>query len=252
MKKMRIIAISNQKGGVGKTSTAQNIGAGLFFTKFKVLLVDLDPQGNLTIASGIEAPEKTIAGVLNDETPIQEAIVKTSTYDLIPADFHLNGIQRNPDDIGQEFKLMEELQKVKKLYDIIIIDCPPDLHLLTVMALTAADSVLIPMQPKHFSKIGLDQLMLTIDVVHNRLNRHLKIAGILFTLYDSRIKASETIMQEVREKYSDYVMESKIRVNTAIDKAQQAGQDIFTYDSCSNAANDYVDTIKELLADKRI
>lgn len=249
---MRIISISNQKGGVGKTTTAQNLGAGFTLTNARTLLVDLDPQGNLTAASGIHEPDKTITDVLLDSAEVKDVIVHCPSYDLVPADFRLGGVSRNPDEPGQEFKLLEKLKSVQDLYDIVVIDCPPDLHILTIMALTASDRVLIPLQAKYFSKAGLEQLLKTIEVAKTRLNHHLEVMGILFTMYDARLKTSLKTMEELEALYPNLVLKTRIRTASVIDRAQQANKDIFEYDSSTKAAKDYADLVKELFSSGKV
>lgn len=240
----RVIAIANQKGGVGKTTTSINLSACLAEAGKKVLTIDIDPQGNSTSGLGIEktALSKTVYNVLLKEIPITAAILKTGVngLDILPSNVELAGSEIELiGEESREYILKTELETVKHNYDYIIIDCPPALSLLTINALTAADSVLVPIQCEYYALEGLSQLMHTIGLVTKRLNKELKIEGVVFTMYDARTNLSLLVVEEVKKHLSNYVYRSIIPRNVRLSEAPSHGMPITLYDDRSKGAESY-------------
>lgn len=243
-----IIAIANHKGGVGKTTSTQNIGAALSTKGKKVLLVDLDPQGNLSDAFGHDEVEISIYDALLEkaELPIIP-IVKNldlvpSSLDLSVAEIELSG------KTGREYVLKDLIDKVANNYDYILIDCPPSLGLLTINALTACKEVYIPLDAQYFSMKGLDKLIFIINQIKKRLNKTVEITGVFLTQFDSRVVVNKNIAEMVESSFQKKVFKSRIRRNVALVEAPIENQDIFTYAPKSNGAKDYLDLAKEILA----
>ena len=249
----KIIAISNQKGGVGKTTTAINLSRGLSYLQKKVLLVDFDSQGNAT--NGLSALKDknnpTVYSVIMEGYPIQDAIIHKDkpNLDILPSGIHLAGADLEMDKLGngKEELLKNALEPIRDLYDYIIIDCPPSLGLLNTNALTAADSVLIPVQCEYYALEGVTQLLMTIRLVQKTSNPSLKIEGILMTMFDIRTRLSVEVSQDVRQTFGKLVYQNSIPQNVKLAEAPSRNQSIFEYDDKSSGAKAYGDFTKEFL-----
>ncbi len=248
----RIVAVANQKGGVGKTTTAVNLSAALAQLGEKVLLLDIDPQGNAT--SGIGLQKKKIKGCIYDalinELPLERVVIASqwANLDVIPATIQLAGaeIELVP-TVSREVKLKQALEPLQNRYSFIIIDCPPSLGLLTLNALTAASGILIPIQCEYYALEGLGQLMNTISLVRKHLNESLQIEGVVLTMYDSRTNLSEQVSAEVRDYFKEYVYDTVIPRNVRLSEAPSYGVHILEYDSRSKGAELYLALAREVL-----
>ncbi len=250
----KVIAVANQKGGVGKTTTAVNVAAYLATFGKLTLLIDIDPQSNATSSLGIEpGSEKTIYEVLLGKISAQEAIVSFSDpylnfLELIPAKIELVGSEYELIEFqGRERILRKAIEGLRNKYDYILIDCPPSLGLLTVNALTAADSVLIPVQCEYLPLEGLGQLLNTIKIVKERLNPKLDIEGVLLTMYDSRLRLSNEVAEEIKKYFRDRVFEAKIPRNIKLSEAPSHGKPILLYDAKSPGAISYAKVAEEII-----
>lgn len=249
----RVIAVSNQKGGVGKTTTAINLAAGLSQAGQKVLLVDFDSQGNASqgVSAITGADQPTIYSILMEGMPAREAIISSEAngFDVLPANMTLAGADLEMDKLpaGKEQLLKNALDPVRKDYDVILIDCPPSLGLLNTNALTAADSVLIPVQCEYYALEGITQLLITIRLVQHTSNPHLKIEGILMTMYDIRTRLSVEVAQEVRQTFGRLVYQTSIPRNVKLSEAPSRGLSIFSYDPKSAGARKYKDLTAEIM-----
>ena len=248
----KIISVANQKGGVGKTTTTINLAAALGESGKKVLVIDMDPQGNTTSGIGIEKNEveNTVYELILGECSIQECIQKNvlSNVSLIPA--NVNFAAAEVELIGiekQEYILKKELDWVKDQYDYILIDCPPSLSTLTVNALTASDSVLVPIQCEYYALEGLSQLIHTINLIKERLNNGISIEGVVFTMYDSRTNLSAQVVENVKANFAYHVFDTVIPRNTRLAEAPSFGMPILTYDPKATGSDAYRSLAKELI-----
>jgi len=249
----KIIALTNQKGGVGKTTSAVNIAASLAVSEIRTLLIDMDPQANTTtgISEIIEKrAENTIYDTLVDEIPIKDTITKTtfnyldailSTKDLVGAEIELVSV------IARELELKKALAKVKRKYDYIIIDCPPSLGLLTLNSLTAANALIIPIQAEYYALEGLGQLLNTIRLVQQHLNKNLKIAGVLITMFDGRLNLSKQVLGEVKGYFGDKLYNTVIHRNVRLGEAPSFGKPALLYDANSVGSQDYMTLVEEII-----
>jgi len=247
----RVIAVANQKGGVGKTTTAINLSACLAGAGFKTLLLDIDPQANATSGLGLDPRQVTrsIYHVLMDGVPLSEVIVPTNMehLSLVPSNSDLVGAEVEMVSlIARETKLRFALQSIRDQYNYIIIDCPPSLGLITLNALTACDSILIPIQCEYYALEGLGQLLETITLVRDNLNSVLQIEGILLTMQDKRIRLSEQVISEVRSFFQGRVYNTTIPRNVRLSEAPSFGKPIILYDAKSAGAKAYVKLAKEV------
>jgi len=249
----KVISIANQKGGVGKTTTSVNLGACLAHIGKKVLLVDIDPQGNATSGMGVEKADvnQCVYNVLVDDVDVKQVILPTSeeNFDIIPATIQLAGaeIELVP-TISREVRLKRALDTVKNQYDYILIDCPPSLGLLTLNSLTASDSIIIPVQCEYYALEGLSQLLSTVRLVQKHLNKNLAIEGVLLTMLDARTNLGLQVIEEVKKYFQDRVYKSIIPRNVRLSEAPSHGKPIITYDPKSRGAEVYLELAKEVIA----
>lgn len=248
----KIIAIANQKGGVGKTTTAINLAASLAVLEYKTLLVDADPQANST--SGVGFDPKTVKTsiyecIINDVSP-RDIILETKTpnLSLLPSHIDLVGAEIEMIQLANREQMMKQvLDKVANEFDFIIVDCSPSLGLITINALTAADSVIIPVQCEYFALEGLGKLLNTIKIVQTRLNTDLAIEGILLTMYDMRLRLSNQVVEEVKTHFQDLVFDTIIQRNTKLGEAPSFGESIIMHDATSKGAINYLNLAREIL-----
>jgi chromosome partitioning protein len=248
----RVISVSNQKGGVGKTTTAVNLSAFLAERGKRVLLVDIDPQANAGYGLGINAEEMdtTIYEVLIGRIPVRDAVFKTDIDNLylVPSNIHLSGAQVDLLEMeGKEFILRKAIQPIRGEYDFIFIDCPPSLGILTLNSLAAADTVMIPLQCEYYALEGLSQLLRIISMVQESLNRGLKIEGVVLTMFDSRTNLSQQVVSDVKEFFKDKVFTSIIPRNVRLSEAPSFGKPIGKYDRHCAGSERYESLAEEVL-----
>jgi chromosome partitioning protein len=247
----KVVAIANQKGGVGKTTTGINLAASLVKTRRRVLLIDLDPQGNATMGSGVDK-ERANGGsyevVLGLDTIEHVRVATAGGYDLVPANSHLSGAEVELIELDRrERRLRAAIEGVRGQYDYILIDCPPSLNLLTVNALTAADSIMIPMQCEYYALEGLTALMNTVRKVREALNPRLQIEGLLRTMFDPRNNLDNEVSAQLREHFGDKLYRTIIPRNVRLAEAPSHGKPVITYDMQSKGAQAYLALAGEIL-----
>ncbi len=248
----RAIAIANQKGGVGKTTTAINLSSCLAEAGKKVLVIDMDPQGNCTSGFGINKNEieNTLYELIIGDCTLRESIMEIEGIDnirIIPSNVNLAGAEIDLLDLNdREYILKNEIDYVRDDFDFIIIDCPPSLNMLTVNALTTADTVLVPIQCEYYALEGISQLMNTIELIHDRLNEKLQLEGVVFTMYDARTNLSSDVVTNVKENLDTHIYNSVIPRNVRLAEAPSNGMPINIYDSSSTGAKSYRSLAKEV------
>lgn len=247
----KTIAIANQKGGVGKTTSSVNIAASLAALEKNVLLIDMDPQSNASTGLGFDTKEleNTIYEVLVDKINPNEVVLKTEMpfLDLLPSHINLVGAEIELVNVEhRESSLKEIIKKIKKKYDYIIVDCPPSLGLLTLNALTAADTVLIPVQCEYYALDGLGQLLNTISIVRNHLNPNLELEGVLLTMYDRRLRLANQVVEEVKNHFGDKVFKTIITRNVRLSESPSHGKPVILYDILSAGSQNYISLAKEI------
>lgn len=247
-----VLAVANQKGGVGKTTTAINLAAALAMARHKVLLVDLDPQANATSGLGIEHKQldRHVYHVLVGTAGVEEAIVETGikSLSLLPASRDLTGAEVElPETKEWEYALADKLRPIVGQYEVVLIDCPPSLGRLTVNAMVAADGVLVPMQTEYYAMEGLTELLATVDSIRAAFNPNLALAGIVLTLYDARTNLARQVEQEIRSHFGELVFETVVPRNVRLAEAPSYGQPVMLYDIRSSGAGAYLNLSRELL-----
>ena len=240
----RIITITKQKGGVGKTTTAINLAACLAEAGQKVMLVDFDPQGNASSGLGLEREDfdKTVYDMLIEEEPVEECIINEiqPNLDILPSDMNLAGAEIEFQEVEDKEKLLSNcLNQVRDTYDFILIDCPPSLNILTINALTAADTVLVPIQCEYYALEGLNQVLKTVDLVKRKLNPGLELEGVVFTMYDARTNLSLEVVESVKSSLNRTIYKTIIPRNVRLAEAPSHGMSINFYDSRSTGAESY-------------
>lgn len=248
----RTIAIANQKGGVGKTTTAINLSACLAEKGKKVLAVDMDPQGNMTSGLGVDkdSVENTIYNLIIGESKMEEVLIKNvlENLDIIPTNIDLSGAEIELLDVEEkEYIVRNEIDKIKDNYDFIIIDCPPSLSMLTINAMTTADSVLVPIQCEYYALEGLSQLIHTVELVRDRLNPKLTIEGVVFTMYDARTNLSLQVVENVKDNLEQTIYKTIIPRNIRLAEAPSYGIPINKYDPKSAGAESYLRLADEVI-----
>jgi chromosome partitioning protein len=248
----KVISIANQKGGVGKTTTAINLSAGLAILEYKTLLIDADPQANATSGVGFDPKniKTSIYECIIDEVKAKDIILETKTpgLDLLPANIDLVGAEIEMINLPNREKMMSKvIDQIKDDYDFVIIDCSPSLGLITINALSASDSVMVPVQCEYFALEGLGKLLSTIRIVQERLNENLDIEGILLTMFDSRLRLAKQVVQDVRMHFEKMVFETVIHRNTRLGEAPSFGDPIMMHDINSKGSINYLNLAREIL-----
>jgi chromosome partitioning protein len=249
----RIVAVTNQKGGVGKTTTAVNLAAGLAACDRRVLLIDLDPQGNATTGSGVDKStlKNTTCEVLLGEARAMDSIVPVEQggYALLPANTDLTVAEvRLLQEIGREMKLSQALEPVSGMYDYVLIDCPPSINMLTLNALTAADGVLIPIQCEYYALEGLSSLLETVSQIRNSVNPNIEIEGLLRTMYDARNRLSDEVSAQLLKHFGDKVYDAVIPRNVRLAEAPSFGVSVLVHDPRSAGSKAYMELAREVVA----
>ena len=248
----KVIAVANQKGGVGKTTTAINLASSLAATEHPTLLIDSDPQANCTSGIGLDTRTVTASTyeVLIGDTPMEEAIRPTDMpfLDIVPSHINLVGAEIEMIDVLERERILKNaLIHVRRKYDFIVIDCPPSLGLLTLNSLTAANSVLIPVQAEYFALEGLGQLLNTIKIVRQHLNPELEIEGVLMTMFDTRLRLSNQVASEVRRYFGDKVFKTIVQRNVRLSEAPSFGKPVLLYDATSVGSRNYIALAREVI-----
>ncbi|MGA7838464.1 MAG: AAA family ATPase [Ignavibacteriaceae bacterium] len=246
----KVISVANQKGGVGKTSTAINLSSSLAAAEKKTLLIDIDPQANSSSGLGVHNHAPSVYEVLIGEINIKEAILETfmPNLDLLPSNINLVGAEIEMVDMDNREKLFgEAILEIRDKYDYILIDCPPSLGLLTLNSLAASNSVIIPVQCEYFALEGLGQLLNTINIVKQHYNENLTIEGVVLTMFDVRLRLSQQVAEEVKKYFGDKVFNTIIHRNVRISEAPSYGKPVILYDAISTGAKNYIELASELL-----